>query len=40
MLDLVVVRIGMAVEQLPGHQDEPRRAEPALERSLLDEPAQ
>src|SRR5215475_529321 len=37
VLDLVVVRIGMAVEQLLGHQDEPGRAEAALERALLDE---
>src|SRR5215470_10767740 len=37
MLDLVVVRIGVAVEQLLGHQDEPGRAEAALERALLDE---
>src|SRR4029077_724575 len=37
VLDLVVVRIGMAVEQLLGHQDEAGRAEAALERTLLDE---
>src|SRR5580704_10127336 len=37
VLDRVVVRIGMAVEQLLGHEDEPGRAEAALERALLDE---
>src|SRR5262249_56910378 len=37
VLDLVVVRIRMAVEQLLGHEDESGRAEAALERAVLDE---
>src|SRR5580704_10280871 len=37
VLDRVVVRVGMAVEQLLGHQYESGRAEAALERALLDE---
>src|SRR6266849_9584241 len=37
VLDLLVVRIGMAVEQLLRHQHEAGRAEAALEGALLDE---
>src|SRR5262245_43067605 len=37
MPDLVVVRIGMRVEQLRGHQQETRRAVTALESAGLDE---
>src|SRR5688572_3261193 len=37
VLDRVVVRIRLLVEQLARHQDESRRAEAALERAGLDE---
>src|SRR5436190_20601766 len=37
MLDGVFVRIGMLVQQLARHQDEPRRAEAALEAAAFDE---
>src|SRR5688572_28240619 len=37
MLDRVLVRIWMLVEQLARHQHETRRAEPALEGGALDE---
>src|SRR5262249_25520551 len=37
VLGALVVRIGMLVEQLLHHQDEPGRAEAALESAVLDE---
>src|SRR5262249_6760870 len=35
--DVVVARIGIGIEQLPHHQNEPRRAEAALKGACLDE---
>ena len=37
MLDVVVVRVGIFLQQLMRHQDETRRAEAALECAAIDE---
>jgi hypothetical protein len=37
MTDLIVVGVGMRIEQLLGHEQEARGTEPALECASLDE---